>query len=230
MKFPSGPFNPGHIVAEEKLGKAQDNRKLFGSGKTILQVVTIDLTNSRDSIEFDFGAANFLWAIEATDDTANIEIAYNTQRSGKVPWKKGQAISGRDFNFAKVFLTNVAQSGKSITFVYGFSDNPTEFINAVESLATVNIAKSDSFTSTADTNVLTGATTQILAADTTRVEAIVTNTSPTDTVRIGDSSVAAARGTPLGPEQTIILTTTAAIHIHNPNAGTVSFAITETKD
>lgn len=61
---------------------------------------------------------------------------------------------------------------------------------------------------------------QVLAANLTRLAAIITNpTANTVAVRVGKAGVGAASGIPLDPGDSVTLATTSAIHVYNPHSG-----------
>lgn len=81
----------------------------------------------------------------------------------------------------------------------------------------------DTITTAADEG-LTTTSEQILAADTNRKFAIIQNLDASENVRVGDASVGAARGTRVGPGESVTIETTAAIHAV-AEAGTPSVSI-----
>lgn len=81
---------------------------------------------------------------------------------------------------------------------------------------------------TADATVAATSSSQVLAADTDRAEAILKNLDGSNSVRVGDSNVGAARGHELGPGDSIVLTTSDAVHVHNPNGAAVDVSLVET--
>lgn len=90
----------------------------------------------------------------------------------------------------------------------------------------IEIGPHGTYDSLADVSLAASTTTQILAADTARKEAIISNLSTnTKTFRIGDSGAGAANGIPLAPGASIVLTTSAEIQGHNPTAGAESVAV-----
>ena len=92
-------------------------------------------------------------------------------------------------------------------------------------------SKAGTFDSIADVSIAATSTDEVLAADSTRREAIITNLSGNvETLRVGDSGAGATNGTPLSPGSTLILATTAVIHAHNPGAAAQSVAVATTKD
>ena len=94
----------------------------------------------------------------------------------------------------------------------------------------VGLTKATIFDTVADVSVAALGTEVVLAANTTRREAIIQNLDGLSPVRIGDGNVAAARGIRLDPGESIRLSTTEAISVHNPSGGAVSIAVASTAD
>lgn len=71
-----------------------------------------------------------------------------------------------------------------------------------------------------DVSILASSSAQVLAADATRLVAIITNpVTNTDQVRVGGAGVLATSGVPLEPGESVSLALTAAIHVFNAKAG-----------
>jgi len=79
-----------------------------------------------------------------------------------------------------------------------------------------------------DVTVTAATATLIMAANSSRFEAIITSlTSNSNTTRIGSSSVSATRGMPLAVGGTLTLQTTGAIYVYNAAAETFTVSYTE---
>lgn len=100
------------------------------------------------------------------------------------------------------------------------------------SVGTVDITRSATIDTTADVVMVAGALTPILAANTARRRALITNLAAgVETLRIGDSvNTGAARGIPVAPGETITLETTAAISGWNPGVAAQNVAVLEETD
>lgn len=93
----------------------------------------------------------------------------------------------------------------------------------------IDVSKGDAFSTVADVLLTAAVATVIRAADTARREIIVTNLSANAAVvRIGDVNVAAARGTPIEPGESLILDTTAAVYGYSVPGESV--AVSEVSD
>ena len=98
------------------------------------------------------------------------------------------------------------------------------------SAGTVDLVKAGTITTTTDVALGAGAKTAVLVANAARRYALITNMDAATIFRIGDAAnVAAARGTPLSPGETIKLETTAAISAWNPG-GASTVAVLEVAD
>lgn len=88
----------------------------------------------------------------------------------------------------------------------------------------VAIVAADALTDQADTSVGAGLTAQIVAADTARRTIMVQNLDASISIRIGASTVGAARGIEVAPGDVVTLDTSAAVHAHNPGGAAVDVA------
>lgn len=94
----------------------------------------------------------------------------------------------------------------------------------------VNIKKDTGLSTYVDKSMTTAAyTTQLLAANANRREAIITNLETnTVTIRVGDSTATVSAGVPVRPGESLTLATTAAIYAYKPaTSGTLEVALTE---
>lgn len=202
----------------------------FGDAASRLATIRIPLDTALDKKVFKIGGT-MLWACDASDNEAEIRVSFSERHADEgIPYKLGSFVRG--VRFSELYLTSTAQAGKTITLAYMVEQQDNiQIENPADAFSSVSLTKNDTFDSLADVSLLAGANTQILAADTTRVEAIITNlTANTQKFRIGDAGAAAANGVELSPGQTIVLTTTAAIHGWNPGAGAESVSVAVVKD
>lgn len=199
----------------------------FDSIYNAIRTITIPLTNAHDLKEFNIqGTA--LYAIEASDRAAEIRVRFNEQVGEGIPFREGRFIAGTAFS--KIYVTSDAQAGKSITLLYAVEDRDLRVVNPGETSDEVNVSKATVIETTADVTVDSGANPNLIAAQNSdRRELLLTNLSTTVTYRVGDTNVAAARGIPLQPGQTITLSTTAPVYAHAPS-GTDGMAVMEVED
>lgn len=102
--------------------------------------------------------------------------------------------------------------------------------NALVGNVTATIVQPTTFNSIADIVLAAAVTTQVLAADTARRRATITNISGNaSTIRVAGIGAAAANGTPLDPGASIEVGGTAAIYAYNPSAAQ-SVAVTQVKN
>lgn len=115
-------------------------------------------------------------------------------------------------------------TGQTVTVWLGYG-------HATDSRATANVnvsttvAPGNTLNNGGDVSLTSGAATQILAADTDRLYATISNgSSNTVTVRIGNASVVGTTGIPLEPGETISVGTTAAIYGFQASGGAVTIS------
>jgi hypothetical protein len=129
--------------------------------------------------------------------------------------------------FTKVEVIN--ESGATLNFQLEIGDGGVES-DDVTIVGTVAVAvQAHSGLSTSPDDSITANTTEeVLAANTNRKEAWITNLSAnTDVIRVGDSSTDATQGFEIAPGQTAVIQTTAAIYVHNTKASDQSVALME---
>lgn len=96
-------------------------------------LLTLDLSTARSEYEIT-GAGNYFLVFDATDISTNVQVRFNETSADQVTLKKRQ---GLEVPFYRVFLTNTAQAGKTVTIAYGISDTPLKFIDQ-SSLVDIN--------------------------------------------------------------------------------------------
>jgi len=98
-------------------------------------------------------------------------------------------------------------------------------IDAPPSSQIVVSAASGNLATVADNSIAAGAQEQLVAADATRREVIISNLDTAATFRVGDVNAGVARGIPLAPGQTLILETTSAVYAYNTGGAAASLAV-----
>ena len=86
----------------------------------------------------------------------------------------------------------------------------------------VSVDEGTAFNDFADVSATAGAATQVLADDTTRKGAIIYNGSTTVTLRVGGSTVTAARGHPIPPGNSFTVPGGGAVYVWNPGGAAVT--------
>ena len=198
-------------------------------------VVSLDLTVAgKETVDGPWGVCRFLDAIDSAGDIATTaKVTVRAEREAEpAPLRLGQGFLAR--NTRRFVIEWLAQSG--IVIELGFAERPEDLdwdADPPAKLLTggVKLKGHSNIPSTADVSIAATTTDPVLAANTSRVEAIITNLAVNaQTMRIGDSNAGAARGIELAPGQTIVLTTTAAISAYNPGASAESLAVLEVTD
>jgi len=114
-------------------------------------------------------------------------------------------------------FTLVSATGQTVTVLVGFG-HVFDGRSSANVNVTANIAPGNTFDDGADVSCVHAARTQLLAQDTTRLYALISNASAnTIIVRVGNVTVAAGTGTPLETGQTLPVATTAALYAWNPD-------------
>lgn len=228
---PTPPAGAGRFTPVDANPEAAE---AFGRLSPPFQVVKIPLDVALDKKEY-FATANTLWAIEASDNLAELSINYNDQVSGPVPFKNGSFIRG--IPFSRLYITCLAQAGKWIKLAYTVEgplgitiQNPAGNFSSISG-SVFNTPVIPSKISTAlDVICAAGVQTQLRAASITVVEVFVSSLSTnTGILRVGNAATAANKGIPLSPGETLILSATASVFAFNSNAAaqTVAMSVIE---
>jgi len=197
----------------------------FGIDANSLKTITIDLTDARTMQQYEIGG-NVLWAIASSSASATMQIRLNDQLRDPIPVSIGLFIKG--VRFSRIFITNTAQAGESITILYCTEEfNNIVIENPSGAVATVNMSKSNTLQTADDVAVGAGAT-LVLAANANRRSALIGNLAGnTNTMRAGDSNVTATRGAEVAPGESFVVDTTEAIYFCNGGGEKVSVVWTE---
>lgn len=216
----------GRFVPIANTGQAPPG---FGDEAVRFGTITIPLDDARDKVAFQIGG-NLLWAVDASSIAAALNVHFQEQRSDPIPYKRGLMIRGARFD--KIYVSNASQPGASITLAYTTErEGRVQVENPAAQFNDVDLSKAGGLATTADVSIATVTTAQVLAANANRREAVITNLQTNASeVRVGDSNAGVTRGTPLQPGDSIVLTTTAAIHVYNADAAAQSVALLETED
>lgn len=95
----------------------------------------------------------------------------------------------------------------------------------------VDVSKPSGFETITDVGVPSALLTLAFPADATRRSVMITSLDTnTETIRIGDFSTGANRGTPLRPGETITIETTAGIYAYHPGVSIQTLAYSATHD
>lgn len=158
---------------------------------------------------------NYFHCIRST--LATFEVAIDGEYGGEMEAGRGFDLPDGE-TYKSLHLVNTDGANPlTVTFNYGrgsYRDAKLQVSGSIET----SLAGS-AFPSTADVPLGATATTQILAANTSRKEVLVSNLAANPaTIRVGDVNAGAGRGVEVAPGQTITVNTTAAIYAYNPGA------------
>lgn len=194
-----------------------------------------DLTEARTG-QLERVLGSFIRVVRASSATATIKVAVGRNledhyeeltKNGKIPVGEG---------FKRLYFANDAQPGEWVIVMvndgahsYDVENTSLGNIASVGSIDDpVEIAAHSTLVTTADDSIAATTTEQILAANTDRKEALITNLADNGAkIRVGDANTGAGRGIEVSPGQTITLNTTAAIYVYNEGASAQSVAILE---
>lgn len=104
---------------QEQITDIRKNRR------QVYKTRTLDLTTARSEEEFTV-AGNYIIILDATDLNANIQLRFNEMEADQITLKKRQGLK---VPFYRMFITNAAQAGKTVTIAYGINDTPLEIVD-----------------------------------------------------------------------------------------------------
>lgn len=134
-------------------------------------------------------------------------------------------------DFYSVRIKNTNANTNTVTLAYGSAAIIDDRIQLSGNI-TANSNISANVDTVTDVSVSATSTGQIVAADATRLNVIITNLSPlsvTTPMRIGDSNAGASRGFALYSNQTVQLDTEDAVYAYNADSSARSVAVTVQK-
>lgn len=184
----------------------------YGREANVLKSKTFDLGVARTLHRVEIGG-NVLWTMQATSRTAYIDIYLNDQQRDPIRFQLGLFIRGTPFS--RIFVSNPAQAGETITLFYAVEEvDNIQIENPALQFTEIDVTKSTAFQALADIVIAAPANgTEILPANANRRTAIIGNLAgQATTMRIGPHGVGAAIGAELAPGESISLDTTQAIH------------------
>ena len=87
----------------------------FGIDANQVKVITIPLALAQNLQCYEIGG-NVLWALAATSLGAQLDVRLNDQLRDPIPVQQGLFFSG--IRFSRIYVSNVAQAGETITLLY----------------------------------------------------------------------------------------------------------------
>lgn len=169
----------------------------FASQAQNINVTSIPLTNALDSKEFIIKGA-FFWVVDASDIAAAATIQFNDQSGAGFPIRRGFSISGVRFN--RIYVTAAAQAGKYLTVISAnrIVGQEIRAVNPDITQSEVSLLKGTDI-GTSQVALASGATTAILAADSTRRSLTLYNPAPANSIWIGKAGVTHLTGIEIAP-------------------------------
>jgi len=88
----------------------------------VYNTFTVDLATARTDVEYIY-TGNYIYVLEATDTDTLLQVKLNEKIRNLIPLYKGRGIRAP---FYRLYLTNAAQTGKSITLAIGVESDSFE--------------------------------------------------------------------------------------------------------
>jgi len=205
----------------------------YGIDANAVKLKTIDLTLARGTPQRIEIAGSMIWAVSATSLSALMTIYIGDAMLSSDGLPVGQGFFLRGIRFSRLYITNTAQAGETITLVV-VDEGPDniQIENPMITAQLVTLTKATVLDTAADVVLVAAAAAAIvLPANANRREAIVCSLAAnTQTIRIGDANTGAARGAEISPGQSITLETTEAIYGYTGAGVNQTLAILWTED
>jgi len=115
---------------KEKFIGGVDFDELKAQRVQLYNTITVDLATARTNEEMVF-TGTYIYALEATDVDANVDIRFNELFRANINIKKGRGVR---VPFYRFYITNAAQGGKSITLAIGIEASDFEVYDVGKAL------------------------------------------------------------------------------------------------
>lgn len=159
-------------------------------------------------------------------ESASVTLIIEEPAAGQVVYLE-QGDDARLKRFVNLYLRHDDGAAQTVTISIGDGTQKS----SARVGGSISTSKATRFNSVADASVAGSTVTLLLADDSPRREAIITSLDTnTENIRIGDSLVGAARGTPLAPGMSITINSTGAIYAFHSGAAAQNVAITAILD
>jgi hypothetical protein len=206
--MPKGRYYP--------VGPEGEAQRQYGEMRPRISRRRINLDTARNSELVNLGG-NSIWAVQASSFNAIIEIGFQEQGQGLIPFQKGTFV--RVGPFSQIYITNSAQAGEWVDLVTVREESGEfEIQNPGSTFDTVQLVTPTAFDTDSDISIAAGSSRLVIGNNNQREEVIVqSHPDNTNRARIGPSSVSGSQGVILGPGESITLNTTAPIYAYNTN-------------
>ncbi len=181
-----------------------------------------DLGNARENQRLDV-KGGFVRVVGASNGTAHIDLSVdnNIGENDEFRMRRTDAMTYGP-GFDKLYISNDAQPGEWLEIAVAPSKDIFDFeagqdfnVSGISSTVTTEETKAETFASVVDITLNNGAATLIAAASGTRRQIHISNLLANGgTIRVGDSSVGAARGVEVGIGSTYIIETSADVYAY----------------
>lgn len=220
---PGAPLGLGGRVERRRMIGGVDFDELKGQRIQVYTTITLDLSTARDDEELAI-TGNYIYGLASTDDAANASVKFNEDARASIGIYTGRGIR---CPFYRLFFTNAAQAGKTLTLAIGVEDSTfrVEDLTEVSITEAIRPAASDAAAAYGALSVTTSAT-LIKAVNASRASIMVQNHDGTNNLFLGyDGSVTTANaGAILLPYGSIELRTTSAVYgIRSAGSGNAGY-------
>ncbi len=180
----------------------------------VYNTLTLDLATARNNKELPY-TGNYLYVLEATDILANVQLRFNEISMNSITVTKGRGVR---VPFYRLYITNSAQAGKSMTLGIAVESETFEVLDvgkALEISGNISIAGAGGTPAWGQISIVDPPTDPVLDANPDRRRAIIQNIDATGVLWLGYSNSptlsATTAGHILDPHEHIVLETTSQI-------------------
>lgn len=188
-----------------------------------VSVITHELGHACEFKSLDIGGT-LLWVIDASSNVAELEWRYRNSGDTPIPLRRGTMIRGVAFRNPIICHENLP--GEWIKILYADESlGNIQVENYAAAFTDVNLSRPTNFVSVADVSYTALNDTLVLAANSKRYEAFISNNTG-DYLRIKDSA-SGAEGFRIAPNDTAIVETTDDIYVYGAGSGDVYVSYSE---
>lgn len=222
------------ILIKNYLRVDENGFRLVETGDVITPYQEVSFTIPAGSRETVFQVFDFFRVLSLSGGTLKTIFGQN----GREVFYTGAGLGYRcPTLFDRVTLINVHPTDPmtvTVAIANGhISDdrlNVSGTVTVAGAVSVSSITPPAALTTAADVAIAATTTTQVLAVNASRKEAIISNLSANSTaVRVGDASTGAARGVEIPAGGSATLSTQAAVYVYNPSASGINIGVAYTQ-
>ena len=184
----------------------------IGVDSVIVRRAVIDLSTARTTQPLEL-AGRFLWAATSVLNTANVDVYLNDTSGDPINFRRGHSLKGKRVGFHRLYISNAAQPGASITLHASVSPD----IDITNASVDTSITQVQPNNHLHGVNTIGGTATAIGSGTTTGLvrQRIIADAANTGLLYVGrDATLTTANGYgPLGPTDQFLIDTSVPLFV-----------------